>query len=80
VAVDWQEPMVLRRNAAYPLPVLKDIAPMAADGKHTTAPVNHTMPSPRKNSPDGTTPSETADIRLLLTHLSTSKRRKAELA
>jgi len=73
--------MVLRRNAAYPLPALMEIGPAAAASKHTTAPINHTMPSPRKYSPDGTTPSEVADIRLLLTtSLSTSKGRKAELA
>jgi len=47
----------------------------------TIAPFNHTRPSPRKRSPDGATPSEVADIRLLLTtHLSTSIRRNAKLA
>jgi len=46
VAVDWQETMVLRRYAAYPLPVLTDIGPAAAASKHTTAPVKHTRPSP----------------------------------
>jgi len=74
VAVDWQEPVMLRRYAAYPLPVLTDIGPVTAAGTHTTASINHTRPSPRKHSPDGATPSEVADIRLLLTtHLSTSK-------
>jgi len=29
-----------------------------AASKHTTAPINHTRPSPRKHSPDVTTPSE----------------------
>jgi len=67
VAVDWQEPVVLRRYAVYPLPALTDIGPAAAASKHNTAPINHTRPSPRKHSPDGATPSEVADIRLLLT-------------
>jgi len=71
VAVDRQEPVVLRRYAAYPLPALTDIGPAAAASKHTTAPINHIRPSPRKRSPDSATPSEVADIRLLLTtHLS----------
>ena len=81
VAVDWQEPMVLRRKCGHPLPALTDIGPAVAARKHNTAPINHTRPPPRKHSPDGTTPSEVADIRLqLTTHLSTSKGRKAELA
>ena len=42
VAVDWQETMVLRRYAAYPLPALTDIGPAAAASKHTTIPINHT--------------------------------------
>jgi len=46
VAVDWQEPVVLRRYVAYPLPVLMDTGPAAAPSKHTTAPINHTRPSP----------------------------------
>jgi len=75
VAVDWQEPVVLRRNAAYLLPALTDIGPALAATKHATSPINHTRPSPCKHSADGATPSEVADIRLLLTtHLSTSKR------
>jgi len=74
VAVDWQEPVVLRRYAAYPLPALTDIGPAAAASKHTTAPINHTRPSARKHSPDVVTPSEVADLRLpLTTHLSTLK-------
>ena len=74
MAVDWQEPVVLRRYAAYPLPALRDIGPAAAASTHTTAPINHTRPSPRKHSPDGATPSEVGDIQLLLTtHLSISK-------
>jgi len=35
VAVDWQEPMVRERNAAATA--------------HTTAPINHTKPSPRNS-------------------------------
>ena len=46
VAVDWQEPVVLRRYAAYPLPALTDIGLEAAASKHTTVPINHTRPSP----------------------------------
>jgi len=69
VAVDWQEPVVLQRKCGHPLPVLTDIGPAAAS-KHTTAPINHTRPSPRKHSPDNTTLSETAepDYCLLLTY------------
>jgi len=62
VAVHWQEPVVLQRYAAYPLPVLTDIGPTAAASKHTTAPINHSRPSPHKHSPDGATPSEVANI------------------
>jgi len=54
VAVDWQEPMVLQRKCGYPLPAV-------AASKHTTAPINHTRPSPCKHSPDVTTPSEMAE-------------------
>jgi len=50
VAVDWQEPVVLRRSAAYPLLVLTDIGPAAAASKHTA--INHTRPSPHKHSSD----------------------------
>ena len=40
----------------------------------TVTQINHTRPSPRKQSPDGTTSTEIADTRLLLTtHLSISK-------
>jgi len=46
VAVDWQEPMVLQRKCGHPLPVLTDIGPAVAASKHTTAPINHTRPSP----------------------------------
>jgi len=66
VAVDWQEPMVLQRKCGHPLAALTHIVPAAAASKHTTAPVIHTRPSPRMHSPDGATPSEIADIRLLL--------------
>jgi len=40
-------------NAAIHCPVVAS--------KHTTAPVNHTRPSPHKHSPDVTTPSEMAE-------------------
>ena len=42
----------------------EQLNPRQATSEHTTAPINHTRPSPRKNSPDGAT---TADIRLQLT-------------
>jgi len=60
LAVDWQEPMVLQRNAAATT--------------HSTAPINHTRPSPRKHSPDGAARARkhTSDYSLLLS-LSTSK-------
>ena len=81
VAVDWQEPMALQRKCGHPLPTLTDIGPTVAASKHTTAPINHTKPLHRKRSPDVTTSTEIVDTRLLLTtHLSTSKRCKAELA
>ena len=65
VAVDWQEPMVLHRNAAATT--------------HTTAPINHTRPSPCKHSPDGAACArkQTSDYSLLLS-LSTSEGWKAE--
>jgi len=54
VAVDWQEPMVLQRKCGHPLPSLTDIWTHGiAASKHTTAPINHTRPSPRKHSPGG---------------------------
>ena len=74
VEVDWQGPVVLQRKCSHPLPVLMDIGPAVAASKHTTVPINHTRPSPRKHSSGGTTSTEIADTRLLLTtHLSTSK-------
>jgi len=74
VAVDWQEPVVLQHKCSHPMPVLTDIGPAVAASKHTTTLINHTRPSPRKRSPDGTTSAEIANTRLLLTtHLSTSK-------
>jgi len=75
VAVDWQEPVVLRHKCGHhPLPALIDIGPAVAASKHTTAPINHARLSPCKHSPDVTTSAEIADTRLLLTtHLSTSK-------
>jgi len=81
VAVDWQEPMVLQRKCGHPLPALTDVGPAAAACEHTTAPINHTRPSPHKHLSGVTTSTEIADTRLLLTtHLSTSKGLKAELA
>ena len=41
VTVDWQEPVVLRRYAAYPLPALTDIGPAAAASKHITSVLGH---------------------------------------
>jgi len=74
VAVDWQQPMVLQRKCGHPLPALTDIGPTVTASKHTTATINYTRPLPRKNSIDGTTPSQAADIRLqLTTHLLTLK-------
>jgi len=61
VAVDWQEPVVLQRKCSHPLPALTDIGLVVAASKHTTAPINHTRPSPPKYSPDVTTPSEMAE-------------------
>jgi len=54
VAVDWQEPVVLQRKCGQPLSVLMDTGPAVAASKHTTAPINHTRPSPSKRSPGGT--------------------------
>jgi len=50
VAVDWQEPMVLQRKCGHPLPPLTDNGPAVVASKHTTAPISHTRPSPRKRS------------------------------
>jgi len=53
------------------LSLSRTIGPATAASEHTTAPINHTRPSPRKHSPDG---ASKADIRLQLpTHLSTPK-------
>ena len=48
--------------------------PRYAASTHTTAPINHTRPSPRKHSPDGATRArkQTSDYSLLLSLL-TSK-------
>ena len=69
VAVDWQEPVVLQRKCGHPLPAIMDTGPAVAASKHTTAPINHTRPSPRnrKHLPGVTTSTEIADTRLLLT-------------
>jgi len=61
VAVNWQETTVLQRKCGHPLPAITYIGPAAAASKHTTAPINHTRPSPRKHSPDVTTPNEMAE-------------------
>jgi len=61
VAVDWQEPMVLQCKCGHPLPTLMDSGPTVPASKHTTAPINHTRPSPHKHSPDVTTASEMAE-------------------
>ena len=54
VAVDWQEPMVLQRKLRPSIAhVNVKLDPRHAASKHTTAPINHTKPSPRKLSPDG---------------------------
>jgi len=50
VAVDWQEPVVLQCKCGHLLPVLTDIGPTVAASKHTTTPMNHTRPSPRKHT------------------------------
>ena len=47
VAVDWQEPVVLQRKCGHPLPALTVIGSAVAASNHTTAPINHTRPSPR---------------------------------
>ena len=54
MAVDWQEPMVLQRKLRPPIArVNVQLDPRHAASKHTTAPINHTRPTPRKLSPDG---------------------------
>jgi len=54
VAVDWQEPMVLRRKLRPSIACVNvQLDPRYAASKHTTAPINYTRPSPRKLSPDG---------------------------
>jgi len=82
VAVDWRVPLVLQRKCSHPLRALTDnIGPAVAASKPTTAPINHTRPSPRKHSADGANPSKVAEIRLLLTtHFWILKGSKAELA
>jgi len=74
VAVDWQAPVVLQRKCCHPPPALTDMGPAVAASKHTTAPSDHTRPSPRKRSPDVTTSAEIVGTRLeLTTDLLTSK-------
>ena len=69
VAVDWQEPMVLQRKLRPSIArVNVQLDPRHAASKQTTAPINHTRPSPHKLSPDGAArPSEETHIRLQLT-------------
>ena len=69
VAVDWQEPMVLQRKLRSSIArVNVQLDPRHAASKHTTAPINHTRPSPRKLSPDGAASARkhTSDYSLLL--------------
>ena len=75
VAVDWQEPMVLQCKLWPSIArVNVQLDPRHAASKHTTAPINHTRPSPRKHSPDGAARArkQTSDYNLLLS-LSNSK-------
>jgi len=63
------------KTAAIQLHTLNvQLDPRYAASKHTTAPINHTRPSPRKHSPDVTTHvrKQISDYSLLL-NLSTSK-------
>jgi len=54
VAVDWQEPMVLQHKLQLSIACVNiQLDPQHAASKHTTAPINHIRPSPRKLSPDG---------------------------
>jgi len=69
-------------NCGHPIArVNVQLDPRYAASKHTTAPINHTRPLPRKHSPDvaARARKQTSDYCLLL-NLSTSKARKAELA
>jgi len=52
MAVDWKEPMVLQRKLRPSNCVNVQLDPRYAASKHTTAPINHTRPSPCKHSPD----------------------------
>jgi len=48
VAVDWQEPMMLQRKLRPSITrVNVQLDLRYAASKHTTAPINHIMPSPR---------------------------------
>jgi len=47
VEVDWRVPLLLQRKCSHPLPALTDsIGSAVAANKPTTAPINHTRPSP----------------------------------
>ena len=61
--------MVLQRKLRSSIArVNVQLDPRHAASKHTTAPINHTMPSPRKHSPDVATSArkQTSDCSLLL--------------
>jgi len=77
----WQLIILIRANGAAAQTVPIKLDPRYAASKDTTAPINHTRPSPRKHSPDAVTRArnQTSDYSLLL-NLSTSKGWKAELA
>jgi len=56
-------------NCGHPLHAFNgQLDPRHAASKHTTAPINHTRPSPRTHSPDGATRArkQTSDYSLLL--------------
>ena len=68
-AVDWQEPMVLQRKLRPSIARGNvQLDPQHAASKHTTAPINHTKPSPRKHSPDVATHArkQTSDCSLFI--------------
>ena len=70
VEVDWQEPMVLQRRLRPSIArVNVQLDPRYAASKHTTAPINRTMPSPHMHSPDVATRArrQTSDYSLLVT-------------
>ena len=75
VAVIGKSQWCCSANCGHPIArVNVQLDPSYAASKHTTAPINHTRPSPRKHSPDVATRArkQTSDYSLLL-NLSTSK-------